>query len=253
MKGEAWQQAACDARSFQPRLERMWARAGLPAPARAARLLPLQRRRQRDRDLRPRGPRQGDQPARLPAPAEERPHLPGGLLPPARLGRARRGRAAGRDRRPARHRAHGKKLEAEGEYSEQYFVARPRGAGGRGHGRVAAPEGARRPRHRRPPGPPLLVGLPGDPGAGRAREGQAPARHGADRHHALRRRRADARAVDGGDHRPPPAGRLLRHDRGPHPRGRVAGRGHRALRQGRPAAGRGSGRGGRQAPEGAVA
>ena len=45
------------------------ARAGLPAPEGAARLLPLQRRRQRARDLRPGGSRQGDRAPRLPAPA----------------------------------------------------------------------------------------------------------------------------------------------------------------------------------------
>ena len=45
------------------------ARAGLPAPARGARLLPLQRGRQLARALRPRGPREGARDARLPAPA----------------------------------------------------------------------------------------------------------------------------------------------------------------------------------------
>ena len=58
------------------------ARAGLPAPARAARLLPLLLRGQRDRRARPRGPRDGARAARLPAPAQGRPHLPGRLLPP---------------------------------------------------------------------------------------------------------------------------------------------------------------------------
>ena len=77
------------------------ARAGLPAPAGAARLLPLQRRRQRAGRLRPRGPRARARAPRLPAPAQARPHLPGRLLPPARLRRTRRRRPAGRHgRRP---------------------------------------------------------------------------------------------------------------------------------------------------------
>ena len=58
------------------------ARAGLPAPARAARLLPLLQRGQRGRRPRPRGPRDGARAPRLPAPARARPHLPGRLLPP---------------------------------------------------------------------------------------------------------------------------------------------------------------------------
>ena len=45
------------------------ARAGLPAPARAARLLPVQRGRQLARALRPRGPRARARDARVPAPA----------------------------------------------------------------------------------------------------------------------------------------------------------------------------------------
>ncbi len=45
------------------------ARAGLPAPARAARLLPVQRRRQLARAVRPRGSREAAREARLPAPA----------------------------------------------------------------------------------------------------------------------------------------------------------------------------------------
>ena len=61
------------------------ARAGLPAPAGPARLLPLQRRRQRAGRLRPRGPRARARAPRLPAPAQARPDLPRRLLPPARL------------------------------------------------------------------------------------------------------------------------------------------------------------------------
>ncbi len=61
------------------------ARAGLPPPAGAARLLPLQRRGQRADRLRPRRPAARAGAARLPAPAQARPDLPRRLLPPARL------------------------------------------------------------------------------------------------------------------------------------------------------------------------
>ena len=98
------------------------ARAGLPAPAGAARLLPLQRRRQRARRLRPRGPRAGARAPCLPAPAQARPDLPGRLLPPARLGRTRRRRPAGRHRRPRGDRADREAREREGEFAEQLYV-----------------------------------------------------------------------------------------------------------------------------------
>ena len=56
VKGEAWTRAACSERlRAAPRAH--VARAGLPAPARAARLLPVLRRGQRARRPRPRGPR----------------------------------------------------------------------------------------------------------------------------------------------------------------------------------------------------
>ena len=100
---------------------------------------------------------------------------------------------------------------------------RPRRAGGRGPRRVAARRGAPRARDRARPGPPLLVGLPGLPGPVRAREGRAPAR--ASRRSASRLSGGHARrarAVDGGDHRPPPAGRLLRHEVGLRPGGEEA-------------------------------
>ena len=60
-----------------------------------------------------------------------------------------------------------------------------------------------------------------------------------DRHVPLRRLRRDARAVDGGDHRPPPAGRLLRHEVGLHPQGEAARRADRRHRPRRRAAARG--------------
>ena len=63
-------------------------------------------------------------------------------------------------------------LEADGEFAEQLFVARPRRADRRGHGRVAARAASARDLGiDARPGPALLVGLPRVPGAVRAREG----------------------------------------------------------------------------------
>ena len=55
VKGEAWRRLVED--DFRPRLERMWREQDYLQPARAARLLPLLLRGQRDRRARPRGPR----------------------------------------------------------------------------------------------------------------------------------------------------------------------------------------------------
>ncbi len=79
------------------------ARADLPAPARAARLLPVQLRRQRadrlgSRGFRSRPPQRAPAPG-VPAPAAPRPHLPGRLLPPARDRATRRRGDPGRHRR----------------------------------------------------------------------------------------------------------------------------------------------------------
>ncbi len=83
-KGEEWRRIVeghDGDEGFAPKLERMWREQDYLQPAGAARLLPLQRRRQRAGDLRPRRPRARDRAARLPAPAQARPDLPRRLLP----------------------------------------------------------------------------------------------------------------------------------------------------------------------------
>ena len=105
VKGEEWRKLLEE--DFRPRLERMWAERRLPAPARAARLLPVLLRGQRHRRARPGGPRDGPRALHLPAPAQGRPPVPGRLLPPEGLRRAGRRRRADRDRRRRGHRADG--------------------------------------------------------------------------------------------------------------------------------------------------
>ena len=153
------------------------ARAGLPPPPSPARLLPLRRRRQRADRLRPLGSRARARAPGLPSPAEARPDLPDRLLPPsgrARAGRAGRGRAPGRHRRPRGHRPDG---EARIRRRVRRAALRPRARRpvGRGPGRVAPLAGSRRARHRPRPGAPLFVGLPRVPRPIGAREGLAPA------------------------------------------------------------------------------
>ena len=147
VKGEEWSKLVDE--DFRPRLERMWREPDLPAPARAARLLPVLQRGQRDRRARPRGPRDRARAPLLPAPAQGRPHLPGRLLPPEGLRRARRRRAAGRHRRRRGHRADGQ-ARAGRRVRRAALRPRPRRADRRGHGRVAALAVRERPRHRPP-------------------------------------------------------------------------------------------------------
>ena len=138
------------------------------------------------------------------------------------------------------------RLEHEGEFAEQLYVHGLGVQSAEGLAEWLHARGPPRARHRARPGPPLLLGLPGLPGPVRAREGLAPARPRGDRHDPLRRLRGDARAVDGGDRRPPPAGRLLRHEVRLHPRGegaRRADRRHRARRRAAARGGSGRGRG----------
>ena len=87
-KGEEWRKIVegdGDDEGFAPKLERMWREQDYLHPRARLGYFPCNCRRQRAGDLRPRGPRPGDRAARLPAPAQARPHLPGRLLPPARF------------------------------------------------------------------------------------------------------------------------------------------------------------------------
>ena len=215
VKGEAWN-ASCSQRRLPPRLERMWARAGLPAPARAARLLPvLLARATTSSCSTPRTARRELDALHLPAPAQARPHLPGRLLPARRTPRrARRRRAAGGHRRLRGHRADGA-LEADGEFAEQLFV---HGLG------VQTAEGLaewlhakvrERPRHRARP----------RAGATRGATRRCPDQSEHVKVEELldlaqigmsisRRLRARARAVDARDRRPPPRRDVLRDEVG---------------------------------------
>ena len=233
--GASWSRATARRRASRPGWSGCGSEQDYLQPAGAARLLPGERRRQRAGRLRPRGPRARARAARLPAPAEARPDLPRRLLPAAGLGRTRRRRPAGRHRRPRGHRAD-RTAGVRRRVRRAALRPRPRRAVGRGPGRVAALAGPRRARDPGRPGAPLLVGLPGLPGPVRAREGLAPARPRGDRDDPLGRLRRDARAVDGGDRRPPPAGGLLRDEVRLHPRGQGARRVDRRHRAGRRAA-----------------
>ena len=144
-----------------------------------------------------------------------RPHLPGRLLPPEGLRRARRRRDHGGHRPATEVTELMARLEDEGEFAEQLFthglgVQTAEGLAEWLHSTVRADLGIDV-----APGPPLLVGLPGGARPVRAREGRASCcdleqigmTH-------LRRLRARARAVDAGDHRPPPRGDVLRDEVG---------------------------------------
>ena len=125
-------------------------------------------------------------------------------------------------------------LERDGEFAEQLFVHGLGVQSAEGMAEWLHAQARARARDRTRPGAPLLVGLPGLSGAVRAREGLATARARGDRDEALDRLGGGARAVDGGDHRPPPAGRLLRHEvrlRARRAEARRADRGNRARRR----------------------
>ena len=139
------------------------------------------------------------------------------------------------------------RLEAEGEVTEQYYVhglgvQAAEGSAEWLHAEVRAELGIEPDQGRR-----YSWGYPACPDQSEHEQGLAPARPRRDRDDPLRRLRGDARAVDGGDHRPPPAGGLLRDEVRLHPRGegrRRTDRRDRARR--RAAAGGGAGRGRRR-------
>ena len=123
-------------------------------------------------------------------------------------------------------------LEKQGEFAEQLYthglgVQTAEGMAEWLHAKVRV-----RPRHPARPGPPLVMGLPRVPGPVRAHEGLPAARRRADRPVAVRRPRGRARAVDGRDRRPPPAGGLLRHEVGLHPQEEGLRRRHQGVRAG---------------------
>ena len=229
VKGEEWRKLR--RRRLPPAPGAHVARADLPAPARAARLLPLLLRGQRDRRARPRGPRDR---ARAPRHARASPTATASAWPTSSARRTAgeldvvalqavtagdevtelmaRARAGRRVRRAALH-------------------PRPRRADRRGHGRVAALARARRPRH---PARRRAAATRGAtrrcPSSPSTRRSTACSASTDDRHAALRRLRGRARAVHARAHRPPPAGDLLRHAQRPAAPRRLARRrdqGHR--------------------------
>ncbi len=116
--------------------------ADLPPSTGTDRLLPLQRRRQRADRLGSGGAgRDRARTARVPAPAQARPHLPRRLLPATRLRGDRRGRDSGRHRRQRGHRADGPSGEGRG-VRRAAVRSRPGRPDGRGDGRMAARAGA---------------------------------------------------------------------------------------------------------------
>ncbi len=235
-KGEEWRKIVegdGDDEGFQPKLERMWAEQDYLQPRVKVGYFPCNSDGNELVIFDPENHGQGDRAPGLPAPAQARPDLPGRLLQADRLRRARRRRPPGRDRRARVHRAAGAAREG-GRVLRAAVHPRSRRAVRRGPGRVEPPRGARGARHRPRPGPALLVGLPGVPGAVRAHQGVEAAGAGRHRHVPLGRLRRDARAVDRGHRGPPPAVGLLRHEVGLHPRGEGAGRAdrrHRARRR----------------------
>ena len=249
VKGEEWKTLLRE--DFQPRLERMWAEQDYLHPRAVLGYFPCNCE---GNELIVWDPEAfdpadaGARAARLPPPAQARPDLPGRLLPARRSRRDRRRRAAGGHRRRRGHRADG---QARGRRRVRRAAVRPR------------PRGADAPRAW-PSGCTPACGASsgsGPPRAGGTRWGypacpeqsehekvfrllDAPG----DRPAALRRLRRRARAVDAGDHRPPPAGGVLRDEVGLAAEERQAGRRRPDRRQrARPgAAGRAARRGPRR-------
>ena len=176
---------------FQPRLERMWREQDYLHPRALLGYFPCYREGNEDRRARPRGPRDGAERLVFPRqPKHDRICLADFYRPkdPRRAGR-RRDQAVTAGAEVTELMA---ELEADGEFAEQLFVhglgvQTAEGIAEWLHSQVRA-----RPRHRRRPGPALLVGLPGVPGPDRAREGRRLLDARADRHAHLRRLRASS-------------------------------------------------------------
>ena len=193
------------------------------APGRV-RVLPGQRRRRRPRGVDRRDPHHRGGPLPLPPPEGGAVPVHRRLLPARRIGRGRLRRVPHRHDGRGRQRGDGQAVRRQ-RVPAVPAAARARRGDGRGAGRVLAPPHPRgvgvrrrgRPDHRRAVPPavprrPLLVGLPGVPGAGGQRHGgpaarRRPARHRGQRGDGLA---VPARADDLGDHLPPPPVQVLR-------------------------------------------
>ena len=177
-RGEEWTQLEADFTARLETMSRQALRPALPAPAGRLRLLPGQQRGRRPHPLGARNT--GDRPAQragalpLSAPTPRRASLPRRLLRPGQWRPGRYHRAAGRY---CRRRGHGDgRRPAGGRRIQRGLVLpRPRGAGGRGHGRLCAPAHRARAGHPAAAGQTLQLGLPCLPRAGRPRDAAAPA------------------------------------------------------------------------------
>ena len=215
VKGEAWKQLLEE--DFRPRLERMWARGRTTCTrARCWATSPATREGNEIVVLDPEDRETVLERLVLPAPAQGRPHLSlADFYRPKDSRRARRRRAAGRHRGRRGHRADG---QARGRRRVRRAAVhpRPRRADRRGHGRVAALARAPRPRHpARRRAAATRGATPRCPSSPSTRRSSGCSTRPSDRPAAVRRLRRRARAVDARDHRPPPAGDLLRHAQRP--------------------------------------
>ena len=162
-----------DEEGFAPRLERMWREQDYLHPRALLGYFPCNADGNELVIFDPEDPRARARAARLPAPAQARPDLPGRLLPPARQRRARRRRAAGGHGRLRGHRAD-RPSWSGGRVRRAALRARARRAGRRGPGRVAARARSRRELGIEPDqGRRYSWGYPGLPGPVRAREGRS--------------------------------------------------------------------------------
>ena len=189
--------ASCVDEDFRPRLERMWREQTYLHPRALLGYFPCYSRGQRDRRARPRGPRDR---ARAPRTARASPRATASAWPTSSARRtageldvvALQAVTVGDEVTELMA-----KLEADGEFAEQLFVARPRRADRRGPGRVAAlaasaTTSASPPRQGRR----YSWGYPAVPEQSEHEKVDELLEPRADRHATLRRLRGRARAVD---------------------------------------------------------